>query len=272
MSIHRLTMYLQLLKIDYFKYYDDNQLVYRIKRFMKTSFIEYHQFDSTKIRDVGESKLPNNFQFYTPMYSYTQKSKYPLLIKTDFIDLSVDPFKFLSVDSKKFILIDANDKSVSHLYKSLHDIAKFTNDYIEKINTGKAMLEIGPILSNYGPEMTFINKTKSLNTDLKMSGLKLYFNERNNKIVSTIYNYNKSKKYKSIEEFNSCDLSDIARFITKGKQVRFILEPKMWQNNGTFGTKLYIKYMEVKYKDQIIKSKLDEIQTETHETITSVEI
>ena len=106
--------------------------------------------------------------------------------------------------------------------------------------------------------------------------LYFFFLEKNNQILSKIYNYNKSKRYKAVEEFESCTLKDVARFVTKGKQVRFILEPKIWSikknDNVQYGTKLYIKYMEVKYKDQVIKSKLEENQVEIFDRIKSIEI
>jgi len=139
------------------------------------------------------------------------------------------------------------------------------------------MKEMGPLLANYDHDnYNNGNFTNGLNTELKMKNIKFFFSEKNNKITSTIYNYNKSKQYKSIEEYSTCNLSDIARFVLKGKQVRFILEPKIWcHSRGThnqYGTKLFIKYMEVKYKDQIIKSKLDDNKIEMYDRIKSVEI
>lgn len=238
---------------------------------MKTSFVEYNQFDPEKIKDVREYPISSKgLQMFTPMYDYTSRSRrYPLMIQTGFIDLTSDPFKYMSTDTKKYVSIDPNDNSASHMYKSFQDMAKFTMKYISAKHDGSK--EMGPILSNYGDYTT--NQTDILDTGLKMKNVKFFFSEKNNKIISTIYNYNKSRKYKSVEEFDTCDLTDIARFVTKGKQVRFILEPKIWYlKGGNYGTKLYIKYMEVRYKDQVIKSKLDEHQVEMHNWIKSVEI
>jgi len=243
---------------------------------MKTSFIDYDSFNSSKVHRVNEYSPPNGdkITFFTPIYSYTNKSKYPLTFRTKFIDLNMDPFKYIKEDSKKFISIDTNDQSVNHLYKPLYNIAQFTSTYV----SGKSVnsKELGPILANYDshdqPDKKY-DKTLTLNLQLPMKPIKFYFWEKGNKITSTIYNYNISKKYDPVEEYHSCELKDIARFITKGKQARFILEPRFWLlENGSYGTKLYIKYMEIKYKDQIINSKLEQDKEELYEKITSVEI
>jgi hypothetical protein len=239
---------------------------------MRTLFIDYYQFDSSKISDVREYEY-KGMKLGNLTYSYTDKLKAPLLFKTEFIDLAGDPFKFMSSDTKKFISIDPNNASVSDLYRPLRELAKFTSDHVSKMTNGKPMRETGPILSNFHSSEVN-NKTDALDTTAKMKNLKLFFNERNDHITSTIYNYNISKRYQAIEEYTDCKLSDIARFVTKNKQVRFILEPRIWWNkaNGSYGTKLFIKYMEVRYKDQPIKSKFDEKQTIISERITSIEI
>jgi len=239
---------------------------------MKTLFIDYYQLDSSKISDVKAYEF-KGMMLGTPMYSYTDKLRAPLLFKTDFIDLSGDPFKFMSSDTKKFISVDPNSSSVRDLYRPLHELAKFTSDHVSKISNGKPITETGPILSNF-TSSEVQNKTDALDTTAKMKNLKLFFNERNDRITSVIYNYNISRRYQPVEEFTDCKLADIARFVTKNKQVRFILEPRIWWNssNRTYGTKLFIRYMEVRYKDQPIKSKFDEKQTIITEKITSVEI
>lgn len=239
---------------------------------MRTLFIDYYQFDSSKIFDVKEYEH-KGMKFGTLMYSYTDKLKAPLLFKTDFIDLTGDPFKFMSPDTKKFVSVDPNSPSVMDLHRPLRELAKFTSDHVSKVSGGKLVMESGPILSNYhDPQVQ--NKTDALDTSAKMKNIKLFFNERNDLITSTIYNYNISKRYQPVEEYTYCKLADLARFVTKNKQVRFVLEPRIWWNpsNRSYGTKLFIKYMEVKYKDQSIKSKFDEKQTTISEKITSVEI
>ena len=171
---------------------------------MKNSFVEYHQFDPSKITDVSKcytSPANGGFQFLTPMYNYTSKSKYPLMIQTGFMDLTSDPFKFMSAETKKYVSIDPNDNSVSHMYKPLCDMAKFTMDHVSSKYDTSHSKEMGPILANYDNGSS--NFTKGLNTELKMKNIKFFFLERNGKITSTIYNYNKSKKYIPAEEFNS---------------------------------------------------------------------
>lgn len=234
---------------------------------MKSTFVEYNNFDSTKIKNVTEFESNyHNICYCTPIYSYTSKSNYPLLIKTNFIDLTSDPFKYLKEDGKKYLSIDPNDISVSHLYKTLLDIAKFGSNYITNKHI-EDQKETGPLLCNYST-----GEKGKVDTGSIMKPIKLFFWEKNNKITSTIYNYNISKKYDTVDEYTSSEIKDLARFIFKGKQVRFIFEPRFWHCNGSYGTKLYIKYMEVKYKDQVIKSKLDSNQMEIYERITSVEI
>lgn len=238
---------------------------------MKTLFIEYNQFDPLKIHHIKEyeyTKHNVNSKFGTPMYSYSEKYNAPLLFKTEFIDLSSDPFRFLTSNTKKYISLDPNNSSMSHLYKILYDISKYTSNYYTSNSAG--LHESGPLLSNYNYDIK--NKTDALDTSIKMKNLKLYFTESDGNITSTIYNYNKSKKYKPVEEYTRCTLSDIAKFISVGKQVRFILEPRIWKIGSNYGTKLFIKYMEVKYKDQSINSKFDEKQTIIFDKIISIEI
>ncbi len=243
-------------------------------QYIKSSIVTSDQFNADKIVRYRNSVSMNNnsFSFYTPIYSYSDNIEYPLMIKTDFIDLTIDPFKLIKKDVKKFIILDTNDKSVKHLYTPLSNFSKNVFEFIQKQSKfPNRLTEQGPVLSNHTDE-----RIKSVKVDFyqRMKNLKLFLPEFNGKIKTTVYNYNKSKKYDPVETYDSIELNELARFLIKGKQVRFILEPKVWFNSSTqtYGIKLYVKFMEVKYKDQLIKSELDENQVEIINPVKFIEI
>ncbi|NIO17193.1 MAG: hypothetical protein GTN70_09375 [Deltaproteobacteria bacterium] len=234
-----------------------------------SSFINYDRLDKEKQSFYNEYSNNEYSTSLTPLYKYSPKYSDVLIFKTEFIDLTVNPFKWMNIWSdkkhqtiKSHIIVDVNNPSMQHLHKIFKDIDDLAIQAINK--------KFG-----YGNCFNYISSlSKHIENDHNHSYIKLFFleNKYTNTIKTEVYNYNKSSKYKRVEHYNSLKLDEISRFLYKGKQVRFLLMPTFWHWGNRFGTKLYIKLMEVKYKDATIASELKNRQIEMKEKISSIEI
>jgi hypothetical protein len=249
---------------------------------MKTSFIDYCNVNFDNIQMKQHKCNNNNCQFYTPLYSYIahgDKAKYPLIIKTEFINLAIDPFKFLFNGTKKHISIDSNDASFMHLRTFFTNFIEHVRKFIVSKSKAKTLI--------FANSSQFINFKDKEITDKNC--VKFYFwNTKNgDKLQSQIYNYNKSTNYKRVESYSDITLHELSRFLLKNKQARFWIEPNIWYNKDVdrinnisdenekidmFGIKFFIRIMEVKYSDHQIKSKADKLQETFVSPIKEIQI
>jgi hypothetical protein len=196
----------------------------------KSSFVTASSFNSSKIIRMNEQKTSHDtFSYYTPIYSYSKKANYKLLIMTDFIELVCDPFSTMHYNEKSIgglLSIDTNDCSMKHLHQPFKNLGDSTYNYFNKMinNPDAKLLYSNPILSNSNTS----GQINDIDLNMSLKKTKLFLKEYNNKITTVVHNYNKSKKYDPVTTYETPELSDLAKFIYKGKVARFIIEPQIW--------------------------------------------
>lgn len=232
-------------------------------------------------QDYQKDKLSfSSSQFKTmiilnPFYQYSLKIQEPLHIQTNFLNIEktsilYKEFKKFHDDNRGFvmkILPELFDSSTINLLLDYdRQVKTFINNpnikcaekliYNKDIKKHQSDYQNDPIPQlDYGP------------IKCKLSGK-----------LSKVTNYNISKKYPKVEEFNGItnklsDFFDIFdRILSDKKQVRFVFSPITWINSNKYSSHIIIHNMEIKYKDAKINSSLDTESKTMHGVITSITI
>ncbi|ARF11494.1 hypothetical protein Klosneuvirus_1_351 [Klosneuvirus KNV1] len=211
----------------------------------------------------------------TPFYQYSLKIQEPLHIQTKFFDLEKNSimykeFKKFHDDNRGFIMKIAPElfdfTTLNMLLDYDRQVKKFINNQnikcIEKLIYNKEIKK---------HELEFQNDPIP---QLDYGPIKFKLSKK----LSKVMNYNISKKYPKVEEFNGTknklsDFFDIFdRILSDKKQVRFVFSPMTWIRDNKYGSHIMIHNMEIKFKDAKISSVLDTESKTMHEEITSITI
>lgn len=230
-------------------------------------FINWDYFDVSKLsipQDILNQKSISTNKYplikLIANYQYTEKFFDKLLISTPFIKLTNDPFKFVRNKLlKPIIFLDLNKYNANVLVSPLRKYDQFIRN---------KLTELG-----YKEQKSLMPNMKGTDC-FEYLPLYFYYDKTQNIVFADIINYNISKEYPPVEQFNKIEFEALRRFVKIGKEIRFLLYPITWiqQNNKLYVTKLMIKIMEVKYEGRLIKSIFDEKTSQNCQFIKEVTI
>ena len=217
-------------------------------------------YDKNKIVGMRKDKyFKGSFSKFYPTYKYSEMASKDLTIKTDFLPMKKDPY-FRIPDSVDQFFLDINSPELFELKSFLYSLDK----HIESLNTDPSKMD-----SFFGNDIILkkfygILRSKnnvSLNSDVNAIKLKLKKNSQG-QIASKVINYNISKLYPKTEEITS--FPELKKKFKKDKECRYVIKPAIWINydSSSFGVKLIVDSMEIKYPNQHIVSELDNMTME----------
>lgn len=237
------------------------------------AMINSHNFQKDKL-----SLSSSQFQTMTilnPFYQYSLKTQEPLHIQTKFLDLGKNSIMYKEFqkyhdDNRGFVMKISPELFDSTTINLLLDYDRQVKTFINNPNikcTDK--LIYNKDIKKYQPE--YQNDPVP---QLDYGHIKCKLSKK----LSKVTNYNISKKYPKVEEFNGTKnkLSDFFgifdRILSDKKQVRFVFSPMTWIKDNKYGSYIIIQNMEIKFKDAKISSPLDTESKTMHDEITSITI
>ncbi len=233
-------------------------------------FINCESFKNNEL-SILHSKYNNNGYMHTiPVYEYSKKNKDVLIIQTSFNDFIKSKFVYkLQQNSNQLHIEISSDLFERQTLDILIDFDNKMREFIK--NTHDNFKCIGKIVHNKGmPYTDNVNKMDEISM-IKTKFIKDINYKQYNKVV----NYNISKKFPKVEEFDLSKISplDLGKFFNRilnnQKEFRMMISPVGWinTNNSTYGSYLGIIMLEIKYKGTKIISLVD-----SNEVITKQEI
>ena len=243
-------------------------------------------FNEKKLSIMLPNTSKGNFIIPIPVYKYNDKNLDTLLIQTSFFDVKKSKISYKK--NGKFGSNNVDDLGEIRFDPTFFDnqiidiLLNFDNKLVNFVKStyGKKYKCVSKLIYNKNvtkstSEIEIVNMISELGT-IKGKLRKSKFYKQYNKIV----NYNISKKYSPIEQFDLStmkynDLINIFdRILTDNKEIRMLFEPFAWINltNNTYGSYLGIIMIEVKYKNAKIYSVLDKNETSMKTEVINVEI
>jgi len=225
-------------------------------------YINWYSLEKDKIRDFDVYYGNYGFKFLTPTYEYPNKICSKLCFKTPWIKLNNDPLdKYFNRNNKYNGQMRLRTSS-DYLAKEILPLCVKYDEYI-----GEYMIK----------KYVGYKQLKKIVQDNMLLTLFFGYNKRTKKIVSEIIKYDRyqtSLKHPSHEIFKNITLKDLSKFLVNGKEVRFILIPKTWMNTAekSYGSKLHILKLEVKYENSSIISTLDNLEYNKRPIIKNIKI
>lgn len=197
--------------------------------------------------------VKNKTIIISPSYNYTKSLCDLLILQTSFIEINKMPFQKSTLPSNCF------NMETLELFK-YYD--KQVDNYIqENFNTFRCISKL--INGDLWPGLNTLINTRIFDDFL----LKPFSNK--------IYNYNISKKYKTIEEYElTVDKKISNKLFYCNKQVSFLVSPVTWINESTkmYGSYLKLYTMEIKYVNAKINSVYDKVRSAVELEITNITI
>lgn len=229
-------------------------------------YIKWNDFDETKVSiDMKQLKQgEQKYKFLNAYYEYPSRIFRKLYIETPFFHLTdkYNQNKGYNIDNeyKKFrCYYDNPSTGFDKLIPIIKKFSKIASNNMHKVYMDYQDQQINFLKDYHG-----------------FYDLKLRYAKNNpEQIISHIINYNVSKKYPRVEEFNKITIKDLERFLYKGKDVRFILSPYIVVTNPklciyTIG--FTIEKMEVKFHNATIDSIFEREEIEIKESIKKISI
>ena len=214
------------------------------------NYIKWYSFDQNRLSMkepiIDKENKKKKFYFMNPYYKYNDKISKSFTVKTPFIKLTENPFpSYTFYETGKYILIDPNNDDVHNFINIFEKYDILTKNILENTE----YKEQNPLIRKYNA--------------VKYKHLKLFLTAD-----TKIINYNVSKDYPRNEIITDLSKSTLSRPLKKDKEIRIIASPYTWIDisNKTYGSKLVVHLMEIKYSGSNNYSLVD-----THEKIEQEE-
>jgi hypothetical protein len=194
------------------------------------------------------------FNFVTVQYNNNN-----FYVRSPFIGTSVIPIRKKNNGAKdtNVIIINPNGYDALDLVEMLHDYDKRIEYFINK-KYGNLYKCFKQVIANYDNQFNKQPGYRDVQINEKLNNITLRFNEKNDRIMATVYNYNISQKYEKCEKVSKFKIDDIKRFMVKNKEIRVVFRPVTWiyKPGKIYGTYLIVNIVEMRYNSAKINSEV----------------
>lgn len=254
-------------------------------------FVTWTNFDSNKLSFEPQKQIEKkvegagagvgvhertNIQYLSPKYNYAGTKMDHLIIKSPFINCLQDPYLQKYKGGGKYqheLRIDPNNVNGQLMIEMLVNYDQKLDQFITD-SYGPNFICHKRLISNRGKFYGHQEEYREVQFGDLFSMLEFRLKCQGSRIENEIYNYNVSKKYPTVEEFQSIEIKDLRRFLKKNKDIRLVFHPVSWiiPDKLSYGTFLAVDILEVKYGGSFIKSVLDADTVQSSNVLKEVNI
>lgn len=263
---------------------DDNKnnqkRTFESKVFRYLPLITTDMFNHTKlvIKEKNNKNSGNILKTILPVYNYNSRNEEIMVLQLPFID----------VDTKNILYFRKTKPEYSKKKFEIRFIPQFFGDKFIDILIEYENKVFEYVKSVYGNDMTYksriVHNKNSQDLVNRLSDLDSIkckiFPDKKFQQYGKLINYNISKKYDAMEEFDLFNMThtDLVtifdRILNNKKQLRLLVTPITYVNinNRQYMSNLKIIMMEVRYKDAKISSPLEANKIDIKPEITKITI